>query len=184
MHLIAHTHDDVGWKKTVDEYYDGAKQSVQLGDVSMTISTVVQSLLKDEKRKFTYVEMKFFSMWYNEQTEETRRQVRRLVKEGRLEFVNAGWSMHDEACPHFEDMINNMMYGHRFLLEEFGVKPRVGWHIDPFGHSNANARLFADMGLEAWFFARLDHTDKDERLVNKSMNFLWRPFSEHFGKEK
>lgn len=40
------------------------------------------------------------------------------------------------------------------------------------------------MGLEAWFFARLDHTDKDERLDNKSMNFLWRPFSEHFGNQK
>jgi hypothetical protein len=38
--------------------------------------------------------------------------VRQLVKEGRLEFVNAGWSMHDEACTHYEDMINNMMIGH------------------------------------------------------------------------
>ncbi len=29
--------------------------------------------------------------------------VRALAKEGRLEFVNAGWSMHDEACTHYED---------------------------------------------------------------------------------
>lgn len=72
--------------------------------------------------------------------------------------------MSDEACPHYEDFINNMMHGHQFLLEEFGVRPRVGWHIDPFGHSNASPRLFADMGFDAWFFARLDYQDKDRRL--------------------
>ena len=45
-------------------------------------------------------------------------------------------------------------------MKEFGVKPRIGWHVDPFGHSNANPRLFADMGFDAWFFARLDMQDK------------------------
>ena len=79
------------------------------------------------------------------------------MREERLEFVNGGWSMHDEAAPHYEDMINNMWLGHEFLMREFGVKPRIGWHIDPFGHSSANPRLFADMGFDAWMFARLDH---------------------------
>ena len=82
--------------------------------------------------------------------------VRQLVKEGRLELLNAGWSMHDEACVHYEDMLNTMMIGHAFVAKEFGVKPRVGWHIDPFGHSNSNQRLFADMGFDAFFIARLD----------------------------
>ncbi len=57
----------------------------------------------------------------------TKEQVRGLVMTGQLEFINGGWSMHDEACPHYEDMINNMYYGHQFLLEEFGVTPRIGW---------------------------------------------------------
>jgi lysosomal alpha-mannosidase len=112
-------------------------------------------------RKFTYVEMKFFTMWYSKQTEETKNILKKLIKEGRFEFVNGGWSMHDEASPHYEDMINNMMKGHDFLKSEFDIKPRIGWHVDPFGHSNANPRLFADMGFEAWIFGRIDHLDKD-----------------------
>lgn len=128
--------------------------------------------------------MKFFSMWYERQTEDLKEKVKMLIKEGRLGFVNAGWSMHDEACPHFEDMINNMLKGHQFLLKEFGYKPRVGWHIDPFGHSNANPRLFADMGLEAWIFARIDHADHEQREKDKAMNYLWRPFAKHFGNQK
>ena len=53
-----------------------------------------------------------------------------------------------------------MKIGLDFLEEEFGVRPRVGWHIDPFGHSNANPRLFAEMGFDAWVFSRLDYEDR------------------------
>mmetsp|Transcript_30443 Transcript_30443/g.29838 ORF Transcript_30443/g.29838 Transcript_30443/m.29838 type:complete len:94 (+) Transcript_30443:258-539(+) len=93
--------------------------------------------------------MKFFSMWWENQSEEMKDQVRMLVEEGRLEIINGGWSMHDEACPHYQDFLHNMQLGHKFITEELGVAPRVGWQIDPFGHSNTNARLFAEMGFDA-----------------------------------
>jgi lysosomal alpha-mannosidase len=35
-----------------------------------------------------------------------------------------------------------MALGHEFLKKEFGVIPTVGWHIDPFGHSAANAAMY------------------------------------------
>ena len=28
VHLISHTHDDVGWLKTVDEYFSGSNNNV------------------------------------------------------------------------------------------------------------------------------------------------------------
>jgi lysosomal alpha-mannosidase len=93
-----------------------------------------------------------------------RDSVKLLIKEGRFEFVNAGWSMHDEACTHYDDIMNNMMKGQQWLEKELGIKPTIGWHVDPFGHSNANPRLFAEMGLEAWIFARIDFQDKENRL--------------------
>jgi hypothetical protein len=89
--------------------------------------------------------------------------------------------MHDEACTHHDDMMNNMMLGHEFLDREFGFTPKVGWHIDPFGHSNGNPRLFAEMGMDAWFFARIDFQDREKRLKEKSMEWVWKPFSESLG---
>ncbi|CDW74355.1 glycosyl hydrolases family 38 protein [Stylonychia lemnae] len=181
VHLLAHTHDDVGWLKTVDEYYSGTQVNVAYADVEMILDTVVFELLQDPTKKFTYVEMKFFSMWWKNQTDDIKNKVRMLVQQGRLEIVNAGWSMHDEACINYEDMMNNMMKGHEFLLNEIGVKPRIGWHVDPFGHSNANPRLFAEMGFDAWFFGRLDYQDQEVRMKEKSMEFIWRPMFDHLG---
>ena len=47
-------------------------------------------------------------MWWDEQSHEMKELTRDLVSNGQLELVNGGWSMHDEACPIYDDMINNM----------------------------------------------------------------------------
>ena len=61
-------------------------------------------------------------------------------------------------------MLINMMKGHEFVLKEFAVRPRVGWAVDAFGHSNTNARLFAEMGFDAFFFSRIDY---EENIIRK-----------------
>ena len=74
-----------------------------------------------------------------------------------------------------------MMAGHEFLMKEFGVVPRNAWLLDEFGHSAANTRLFADMGLEAIFINRITMKENEKRWFKKDTNFVWRPFSKHFG---
>jgi len=67
--MIAHTHDDVGWLKTVEEYFTGLTNWVQQASVVQTIDTMILELIDDPTKRFTYVEMKFFSMWWREQTD-------------------------------------------------------------------------------------------------------------------
>ena len=75
---------------------------------------------------------------------------------GQLEFVHGGLVSTDEATTNYSDILRNFEAAHDFLLKEFGVIPKIGWQLDPFGHSAANALLFAEMGMEAMFFARIN----------------------------
>ena len=118
--------------------------------------------------------MAFFSMWWGEQTEETKGRVRKLVKDERLAFVNGGWCMHDEATTHFMGMIDQTTLGHTFLKEEFDYVPSVGWQLDPFGHSSTQASLMtSEVGFNALYFGRIDYQDLDQRHSSKNCEGIW-----------
>jgi len=136
VHIVPHTHDDSGWLKTFEQYYWGSKQYIQSAGVQYILDSVVDCLLKDERRRFTYAEMSFFMTWWRQQDEDMRDAVRDLVKQKRLDFVNGGYVQHDEAASHYVGMLDQTTRGHRFLKETFGFQPKIGWQIDPFGHSS------------------------------------------------
>lgn len=50
VHVVPHTHDDVGWLKTVDQYYAGLNNTIAHAYVKMIITTVMQSLLENPER--------------------------------------------------------------------------------------------------------------------------------------
>jgi len=73
---------------------------------------------------------------------------------------------------------------YRRLNDTFGscARPRIGWQIDPFGHSREQASLFAQMGFDGMLFGRIDYQDKEKRLNNKMMEFIWKS-SPNLGKK-
>ena len=97
VHVVPHTHDDVGWLKTVDQYYSGTNLSIDPAGVKYILDTVVQELQRDVRRTFIYVEIAFFARWWSEQSNATKDIVKKLVSSGQLEFVNGGWCMNDEG---------------------------------------------------------------------------------------
>ncbi|KAI5069031.1 hypothetical protein GOP47_0015332 [Adiantum capillus-veneris] len=175
VHLVPHTHDDVGWLKTVDQYFVGSNNSIQVAAVQYILDSVISALQADPNRKFIYVEQAFFQRWWRQQTSTTKKAVRKLVDRGQLEFINGGWCMHDEASTHYIDMIDQTTLGHRYIKEQFGKVPRIGWQIDPFGHSAVQAYLLgAEVGFDAVFFARADYQDVLQRRKDRTMEAIWR----------
>ncbi|CAL0332951.1 unnamed protein product [Lupinus luteus] len=175
VHLVPHSHDDVGWLKTVDQYYVGSNNSIRGACVQNVLDSVISALLEDKNRKFIYVEMAFFQRWWRQQSKAKKIKVKELVDSGQLEFINGGMCMHDEATPHYIDLIDQTTLGHQFIKEEFGKTPRVGWQIDPFGHSAVQAYLLgAELGFDSLFFARIDYQDRAKRLKQKTLEVVWR----------
>ena len=174
VHVVPHTHDDVGWLKTVDQYYFGLNNSIQHASVHDILDSVVASLLDNPSRTFTYVEQKFFSMWWERQNDAVKDAVRFLVGNKQLGFVNGGWCMHDEATTHFMGMIDQTTLGHTFLKKELNVFPTVGWQLDPFGHSATQASLMTSKaGFDALYFGRIDYQDLELRRLTRECEGLW-----------
>ena len=174
---INSTHDDVGWLKTVDQYYYGANNSIQHANVNSIISANVLSLLENPDRKFIYVEQAFFQRWWEEQTADKQADVRGLVARGQLEFINGGWSMHDEACPTFIDMVDNQHLGGRLIYDQFGVSPKTTWQIDPFGHSAFQGSMLSSplSGVNGVYVARMDYQDIEARKLFNGTEMFWAP---------
>ncbi|KAI8490965.1 mannose metabolic process [Branchiostoma belcheri] len=183
VHLVPHTHDDVGWLKTVDQYYYGANNSIQIAGVQYILDSVIPQLEMKPSRTFIYVEIAFFYRWWREQDADMRGRVRKLVSNGQLEFINGGWCMNDEASTHYNAIIDQMTLGLQFLNTTFGEcgRPLAAWHIDPFGHSREQASLFAQMGFDGFFFGRLDYQDKANRLKYQNMEEIWRASPDDLG---
>jgi alpha-mannosidase len=69
----------------------------------------------------------YFQLWWNEQNEEMKQSVRKLVQTGQLEFVNGGWVMADEATTSYVDVINQITEGHVFLKNELDTVPKIAY---------------------------------------------------------
>ena len=148
--------------------------SVRAG-VQYIIESVVKELAKDPDKKFIQVETGFFWRWWEDKNEYMRNLTQTLVDAGQLVFTGGGWSMNDEAVTHYTSIIDNMETGLNWLVDNLGecAVTNIAWQIDPFGHSKEQARLFAEMGFEGLFFARIDKADKEIRKRDKSLQMWW-----------
>lgn len=56
--------------------------------------------------------------------------------------------------------------------------------LDEFGHSAANAALYADFGFDAMVVSRQQETIRVTNAKKSEASFVWKPFARNFGDEK
>ncbi|XP_074279396.1 alpha-mannosidase 2 [Silene latifolia] len=164
--VVPHSHNDPGWKLTVDEYYDRQSRHI--------LDTILESLSKDPRRKFIWEEMSYLERWWRDSSEGKREAFKNLVQSGQLEIVGGGWVMNDEANSHYYAIIGQIMEGNMWLNETLGVVPRNSWAIDPFGYSPTMAYLLRRMGFENMLIQRTHYELKKELALHKNLEFIWR----------
>ncbi|KAM9969201.1 hypothetical protein ACTFIR_001028 [Dictyostelium discoideum] len=175
LHLIPHSHCDSGWTSTMNEYY--------MGQVKSIISSMVQSLNVESNppRKFVWSEIGFLEQWWDDMPIEIKNDFIKHVKNDRIEFVNGGWVMNDEACASLESVIRQLSNGHKFIREKFGKQPESGWQIDPFGHSSLTPTLQAQFGYKHVVLNRIHYELKKKFKEEKNLQFKWRGSPEGVG---
>ncbi|KAL9275061.1 Alpha-mannosidase 2-like protein [Drosera capensis] len=164
--VVPHSHNDPGWKRTVEEYYEQQSRHI--------LDTIVETLEKDARRKFIWEEMSYLQRWWKDASESKKESFKNLVSNGQLEIVGGGWVMNDEANSHYYAIIEQMTEGNLWLNETIGFIPRNAWAIDPFGYSPTMAYLLRRMGFENMLIQRTHYELKKELARHKNLEFIWR----------
>ncbi|KAJ9135230.1 hypothetical protein P3X46_032438 [Hevea brasiliensis] len=164
--VMPHSHNDPGWKLTVDEYYERQSRHI--------LDTIVETLSKDGRRRFIWEEMSYLERWWRDAAEDKRESFTNLLKNGQLEIVGGGWVMNDEANSHFFAIIEQIAEGNMWLNDTIGVVPKNSWAIDPFGYSATMAYLLRRMGFENMLIQRTHYEVKKELALNKNLEYIWR----------
>ncbi|XP_055353535.1 alpha-mannosidase 2x-like [Paramacrobiotus metropolitanus] len=163
--LVPFSHADPGWLQTVDGYMDIYTKH--------TLNLMVERLTLWKDMTFVWAEISFFEMWWNLINETTREQVRTLVKEGRLEFINGGYVMPDEATCHYYAIIHQYVYGHQWLHRTFNITAKHGFSIDPFGYSSTMPYILKNLGFDSMYIKRIHYIIRKRLVLNGASQFLW-----------
>ena len=164
--FLPHSHCDPGWTSTLDGYYKNSVQNIL--DKMLTFLT--------QHRDVTYVwaETVYFEMWWRGLDEVRRDGVMALLREKRLEIVNGGWVVPDEATTHYSAVIDQLVEGHQWLARNIGVTPRHSWSLDMFGYSSSLAYLKQRARFETDTIVRVHQYIKPILVRRQSLEFVWK----------
>ncbi|GAA48315.1 alpha-mannosidase II [Clonorchis sinensis] len=171
--LVPHSHQDPGWVMTLEEYFRTKTKKC--------LDSTLKVLESRPDARFSYAEISFFSMWVAGLTEDEKNRVKKLLNNGQLEVVSGGWVMTDEAAGHHYAMLDQLIEGHQWLLENFDYRPNVSWSIDPFGHSPTMAYLNRKMRFSAMVLQRVHYEVKKYLAKRQSLEFSWRQYWDNNG---
>lgn len=157
---IGHTHIDVAWLWTVAQTREKAQRS---------FSTVINMM----KRYEDYIFMSSQPQLYQhvkESDPELYAQIKQRIKEGRWEPEGAMWLEADTNLISGESLVRQLLYGKRFMREEFGVENKILWLPDVFGYSGALPQILKKSGVTQFFTTKMSWNE-----TNKMPNdtFIW-----------
>ena len=128
--------------------------------------------------------------WVEEYEPELFDRIRTLVRAGRWHVIGGWYLQPDCNLPSGESFVRQVTTGLRYFAEKFGVRPRVAFNVDPFGHSRGLVQVLKQAGYTGYLFCRPDA----RHLPLASDDFLWVGYdgsavmahrsSEHYNSER
>ena len=157
---VGHTHIDVAWLWTLKQ----TKEKVQ-----RTFSTVLTLMDKYPEYIFMSSQPQLYE-YLKEAAPELYERVKQKIKEGRWEVEGAMWLEADCNLSSGESLVRQIIYGKRFMREEFGVDSKILWLPDVFGYSAALPQILKKSGVNRFVTSKISWNETNTMPYD---TFMW-----------
>ena len=144
FHLIGNSHLDPVW---LWDWREGLNEGI------ITCRTILR--LMDEFPELTYIRGETSIYRHIQENDpQTFGRIRELIETGRWDVVGGTLCQPDTNLPSTEVLNRHFTTGLDYMWRELGVRPRVAWAADSFGHSFGWPEIYAAAGMEYFAFSR------------------------------
>lgn len=156
--LVPHTHYDVVWAMTKDDYYRIHKkllrQALDLiakGDFKFLIEQtyLIESIESDDPAMF--------------------HEIRDAVRAGHIEICDGEYLMPDPMIPAEEVLVRQILFGKLYCKERLGVEVPVAWMSDGFGLNAQLPQIYKKSGYKWLAFRR----GLPSSIGSRTSEFMW-----------
>ena len=161
VQMVGHGHIDPVWLWHWQEGYE---------EVRATFRSALARMEEFPDFKFTASSACFYN-WIKESEPELFDAIKKRVTEGRWEITGGFWVEPDCNIPSGESFARHGLYSQRFYEHEFGIRPKVAFNPDSFGHSGTLPQILKQLGIEYYVYMR--PSAPEERNYPDGTTFLW-----------
>jgi len=157
IYLVPHTHYDVAWAFSKEEYLK----------INEAILEEALRLMENPEFKFC-IEQTFLLKEIEKRNPPLFQRIEKMVKAGKLGIVDGQYLMPDAMLPTGEVLVRDILVGKRYCREKFGIEVPVAWAADSFGMNAQLPQIYNKAGYKWLAFRR------GARADIKESEFLWK----------
>ena len=143
-HLVGHSHIDMNWLWTWDETVDVIRRDFTVADDLMER---YPDFHFSQSQASTYKAMQ-------DRHPEVLERVKQRVAQGNWEVTATTWVEGDLNMECGESLVRHLLLTRPYIERTFGVRPRICWEPDTFGHAATLPQLLRQVGVDCYYFCR------------------------------
>jgi alpha-mannosidase len=160
VHCVGHTHIDVEWRWDRRQTREKIQRSA---------ATAISLMKEYPDYKFMLSQPELYR-YLSEEAPEKMAEVKALSEAGRWEIEGALYLECDCNLTSGESLVRQLLYGKKYMREEFGKESRVCFLPDVFGYSAAMPQILKKSGVDHFITSKISWNDTNTLPVDA---FLW-----------
>ncbi len=144
IQVVGHAHMDMNWLWTYSETMQMCNDNLRQV-VAFMKEFPDYTMVQSQGAVYNFVEM---------EDPPLMDQIRKYVKEGRLEPVGGMWTEGDMNLTSGEAIARSFLLGQRYFQNKLGKMAKVGWLPDNFGHISQMPQILKLAGCDYFYFHR------------------------------